>query len=248
LGDLVNFPGNPLNPTVTPRFELGYRLPDGFGEFKVSYRFMQSSGSDSLTLGAMGPADQSGSRDVYFLDLDYGTREFSLGPDWQMRTAVGLRYANVFFDSQVSFLNPVAVTSSPFGTGPFTRLAESETVSNWYLGVHAVMEVAHQLSIPNLSLFGRLDGSGMYGIVHQTFKETFKEAPGSTEISVYNAVGTPLVEAQLGLSWEVPDWNHSRVMIGYQYEMWWQLGRGDNDLSHGTLADQGIFLRAEFNF
>jgi hypothetical protein len=37
-------------------------------------------------------------------------------------------------------------------------------------------------------------------------------------------------------------------MIGYQYEVWWQIGRGNDDQSFGSFNDQGLFLRAEFSF
>ena len=247
-GDLVAFPGNRFNATVTPRFELGYRFPDGFGELRLGYRFLASTGSDTVTLGDLGPAAQKGRLDLNFVDLDYGVREFSLGPLWELRTAVGVRYATAYFNSQVNFLKPVTVQEAPFGTAPFTRLSQSEALGNWYIGAHAVLEVGRKLWLPQLTLFGRLEGSGMYGRVHQTFKETFVEAPGFTEISVGNGVGTPLLAAQVGFSYDVPNCNHCRFLIGYQYEAWWQFGRGDNDLSFGTLDDQGLFLRAELNF
>jgi hypothetical protein len=256
-GDIVSFPGNSLNPTVTPRFELGYRFPDGFGELRLGYRFMDALGHDTLvttqrpdtfSTGDLGPASQKGRLAVNFIDFDFGTRQFSLGPDWELRTAVGMRYATAFFDSEVTFLRPVTVRESPFGTGPFTRLYQSETVHNRYFGAHGVLEVGRNLCIPGLTLFGRLEGCGLYGRVHQKFIETFVEPPGSTQIRVTNGVGCPTLAAQAGLSYDVPNWNHCRFMIGYQYEMWWQFGRGDNDLSFGTLDDQGVFLRAEFNF
>jgi hypothetical protein len=247
-GDIISFRGNPLNATVTPRFELGYRFPDGFGELKLSYRFLESSGSDTLIVGDLGPASQKGRLDLNFVDLDFGTRQVSLGPLWEMRTAVGLRFATAYFNSHVTFLNPVTIQEAPFGTAPFTRLSQSEAVGNWYLGAHAVLEVGRKLWLPELTLFGRLEGSGMYGRVRQTFKETFVEAPGFTEISVTSGVGTPMLATQVGFSYDVPNWNHCRFMIGYQFEMWWQFGRGNNDLSFGTLDDQGLFLRAEFNF
>ena len=246
-GDIVSFPGNRFNPTVSPRLELGYRLPDGFGEFKISYRFMDSTGSDTVIVPTLGmPTSRAAwmsSSSIWTM----GTQQFSLGPDWEMRTAIGLRYSEVFFDSQVAFLDPSPVIGA-YGTTPFTRLTQSEAVGNWYLGAHAVGEVGRTLFVPELTLFGRVEGTGMYGRVNQTFKETFVEGPGMTQISVNNGVGCPLVAGQVGLSWDIPQWNHSRVMIGYQYEMWWQFGRGDNDLSFGTLDDQGLFLRAEFNF
>ena len=34
-----------LNWTVSPRFEAGYRLPSGFGEIDVSYRFLLTEGA-----------------------------------------------------------------------------------------------------------------------------------------------------------------------------------------------------------
>ena len=247
-GDLVSFPGNTLNPTVTPRFELGYRFPDGFGELRLGYRFLDTTGSDTLTVRDLGPASQMGRLDVNFIDFDFGTREFSLGPNWEMRTAVGMRYATAYFDSQVNFFKPVTVQESPFGTAPFTRLSQTEAVGNRYFGSHGVLEVGRKLWVPGLTLFGRLEGAGLYGRVHQTFKETFVESPGFTEIRVTNGVGTPSLATQVGLSYDVPSWNHCRFMVGYQFEMWWQFGRGDNDLSFGTLDDQGLFLRAEFNF
>jgi len=253
-GDIVRFPGNPLDATVSPRFELGYRFPDGFGELRLSYRFMDSRGSDTVLVAPphandnLGLASQTGRLDVNIIDLDFGTRQFSLGPDWEMRTAVGVRYATAFVDSQVTFLNPVTITGSPFGTGPFTRLTQSEAVGNRYFGAHGVFEAGRKLWVPGLTLFGRLDGAGMYGRVHQTFRETFVEPPGFTQQRVTNGVGTPMLATQVGLSYEVPRWNHARFLIGYQFEEWWQFGRGDNDLSFGPLYDQGLFLRAEFNF
>jgi hypothetical protein len=247
-GDLVSFPGNPLNATVTPRFELGYRFPDGFGELRLSYRFLDTRGSDTLVVPGLGPASQKGRLDVNFIDLDFGTRQFCLGRLWEMRTAVGLRYATAFFDSQVSFLRPTTVQESPFGIAPFTRLSQSEAVGNRYIGAHSVWELGRKLPVPGLTLFGRLEGAGMYGRVHQTFKETFVEAPGFTQTRVTNGVGTPLLATQVGFSYDVPQWNHCRFLIGYQFEMWWQFGRGNNDLSFGTLDDQGLFLRAELTF
>jgi hypothetical protein len=247
-GDVISFPGNPLDPTVTPRFEVGYHFPDGFGEVRLGYRFMESSGSDMLTVGDLGPAAQHGRLDMNIIDLDYGTRQFSLWPNWQMRTAVGLRYATAFFDSHVAFLNPVTIQESPFGLAPFTRFSQSESSFNRYIGAHGVFEVGRQLLVPELALFGRVEGSGLFGRVTQTFRETFAESPGSTETRRTSNVGVPTLATQVGLSYEVPRWNHSRFMIGYQFEMWWQFGRGNNDLSFGTLDDQGLFLRAELNF
>jgi hypothetical protein len=253
-GDIIRFPTGSLNPAVSPRFELGYRFPDGFGEIRLGYRFLDASGSNFTVLGppnsndALGPADQSTRLALNIVDLDFGTREFSLLPGWQMRTAIGMRYASAYLNSQVNFLNPMPLVGVPFGTGPFTRTMQWESLFNRYFGPHAVFEIDRQLWYPGLSMFLRLDGSGMYGRVHQTFKETFLESPGMAWTTVTNGVGVPTLAVQVGFTYEVPEWNNSRFMAGYQYEEWWQFGRGNNDLSFGSLKAQGLYLRFEFNF
>jgi hypothetical protein len=247
-GDIISFPGNAFNATVTPRFELGYRFPDGFGELRLGYRFMDSTGSNTLNLGELGPASQKGRLDVEFIDLDFGTREYALLWKWQMRTAVGMRYATTFYESQVNFRQPKTVQEVPVGTAPFTRLSQTEALGNRYIGAHGVLEVDRELGVPGLTLFGRAECAGLYGRVHQTFTETFVESPGITQTRVTNGVGCPTLATQVGFSYTVPRWNYCRFLIGYQFEMWWQFGRGNNDLSRGTLDDQGLFLRAEFTF
>jgi hypothetical protein len=253
-GDIVQLPHVNLNPTVSPRFELGYRFPQGFGEFRLSYRFLDARGSQTALVAPpfapnnFGFAAQTGRLAMNIVDLDWGTREFSLGPNWQLRTAIGPRYATAYFDSQATFLTPVTVTGNPFGLGTFTRLSQSETLGNWYLGAHGVLEADRKLPVAGLNVFGRVEGAGMWGTARQTFSESFVQAPGFVEQRTVNHPGTPWLNSQVGLSYEVPRWNYSRLLLGYQFEYWWQVGRGDNDLSFGTLRIQGLFLRAEFNF
>lgn len=247
-GDIVNFPYNRLNPTVTPRFEIGYRFPEGWGEVRLSYRFMDSSGRDLVVVGPFGLAAQYGRLNIQFADLDYATREFSLLAGWELRTAVGVRYATDFLNSQVAFLNKLTVQDQPFGLAPFTRQTQYESVNSNWIGVHAVLEVGRKLGASGAALFGRVEGSGLWGRTRQTFAETFVEAPGFTSTSIANRLGAPIVASQVGLAYDIPQWKHSRVLIGYQYEAWWQFGRGNNDVSFGTLTDMGLFLRAEFNF
>jgi hypothetical protein len=247
-GDLVRMPSNQFNPTVSPRFELGYRLPDGWGELRLGYRFLDSTASDTIVIPQLGSAARNARLSLQFMDLDYATREFALLPGWEMRTAVGLRGATAFFDSQAAFLQPTTVQEIPFGLAPFTRLSQYEALNNWFIGAHAVVEVGRKLGATGFAFFGRAEGSGLFGRSTQTFSETFLEAPGSTSTRTGGNLGSPILAGQVGLSYDVPQWHHSRFLIGYQYEAWWQFGRGNNDLSFGTLTDQGLFLRAEFNF
>ena len=252
-GDIVNFPLNPLRPTATPRIELGYRLPDGFGEFRISYRSIATTGADTILVqppqstDTLGPASQRGRLNINVIDLDFGMRQFALGPNWEMRFAIGGRLATAFLDSQVDYLAPVTVTGTPFGTGPFTRLTQSSALNNQYIGPHDVQELGRKLGVPGLTAFGRVDAAGLYGNVNQTFKETFVQPPGVSQHTAHNGVGTPWAAFQVGLSY-APASHRSRFLVGYQYEQWWQFARGDNDLSFGSLRGQGIFLRFEKTF
>ena len=36
--------------------------------------------------------------------------------------------------------------------------------------------------------------------------------------------------------------------LGYQFEYWWNVGRLSTSFARGELEDQGVVLRAEFNF
>jgi hypothetical protein len=246
-GDLITFAGNPLNATVSPMFQLGYRFPDGMGEIRLGYRFMDSEGSE-ITGTKFGAAAQHGRLAVNIVDLEWATREFSLGPDCEMRLAIGVRYNTIYYDSQVTLLNPVTVIDQPFGTSPFTRLSQTEVVNDRLIGFHGLLELDRKFCIPGLTVFGRIEGSGMYGYAYQTFKEVLAERPGFNEIRVRTRLGLPILAGEAGLAYDMPLLNHSRFLIGYQYEVWFNAGRGNNDLSFGELSDQGIFLRAEFNF
>ena len=62
-----------------------------------------------------------------------------------------------------------------------------------------MLEIDRRLGIPGLAMFGRLDASGMYGRVTQSFKETFVEAPGYAQRRVTNGIGVPMLAIQVGL-------------------------------------------------
>lgn len=247
-GDVIQFPGNKLNPTVSPLIQLGYRLSDGMGEFRLDYRCVDSRGSDVIPT-EFGAAAQTGRLAVNEVDLDWASREFSLGPNWEMRTAFGVRYTSIYIDSQVTYLNPVFVTD-PFGygTGPFTRLSQTEVVFDMLVGPHVELEVDRKLPIPGLAVFGRLEGASLVGYPWQTFKEVLAQPPYFNEIRVRNTLEVPTLEVQVGVSYDVPQWNHSRFLIGYLNEVWFDAGRGNDDQSDGRLYYQGLMLRAEINF
>ena len=126
-----------LNWTVSPRFELGYRLPSGFGEVDVAYRFLLAEGTGSTADPIAAPDATAALRshlNIHVGDLDYASRETSLGPSWGMKWRIGLRYADVFFDSRAD--EPLAAAAA--GSGIFER-----SISNnfWGIGPHATLEL-----------------------------------------------------------------------------------------------------------
>ena len=45
----VQLPGGTLDWTAAPRVELGYRLPEGFGEIDLAYRFLGAQGTGTVS-------------------------------------------------------------------------------------------------------------------------------------------------------------------------------------------------------
>ncbi len=87
----VNVPMATLNWTVSPRFEAGYRLPSGFGEVDVSYRFLLTDGAGVLPARSVlagstpvilaSPATLTSHFDMNMGDVDYAATETSAGTD-----------------------------------------------------------------------------------------------------------------------------------------------------------------------
>jgi hypothetical protein len=250
--DFVSLPGPQMDPTVSPTFEVGYRLPDGWGSLQLGYRFLATSGRDQL---ASGPADVVqadanlfGRIDYNLADLTYVSREFSLDPNWNMRWGVGARTAVLYFDSRGSFLDP--------GSGPGAVLAQTESDHIVYYAVWAFMDLERHIFTPGLCAFARLEGTDGYARNSQNYTETVAGNAGEIPISSQNrfdgASGVSILRGEIGLSYTVPEWNYSRFVIGGVYESWFQIGRqsptsGVID-TRGELDVYGLFVRAEFNF
>jgi hypothetical protein len=231
---IVHVPQAELDWTGAPRFEVGYRLPEGFGEFLVSYRLLVSEGTDSIpNFDVLGPATLKSRLNLNVVDLDYASREFSLAPLWDMKWQAGVRIASIFFDSRADGQVKEERTSNDFvGAGP-----------------HIGLELARHFDVPGLSAFARLDYGLILGGITQNFEETF--SVGGTPVlgGATKEHGTQAVDHltfETGLSYAPPDLHHARFSVGYFFEEWWYLGQ--IDISRGQLIDQGVFFRSEFNF
>ena len=237
--DTVSFPGNPLDVTVSPRFEFGYRLPDGWGALEAHYRFLATRGVDR----ADAPDETfavGGVFDANILDVGYASQEFSLGPHWDMRWEVGVRFANIYFNSHAR--------SAAAGPMPGDVLEQDETNRVYGIGGYAGVEVGYRLPWPGWTVFGRFEGAELVSRLRQTGTEVVLGAAGpvGSSASQDGFPGIGMLMERVGLSYEPPGWNHGRFLIGYQYETWFQVGRIEP--SNGQFDAQGLFLRAEFNY
>lgn len=232
----VHLPTAELDWTVAPRFELGYRLPQGFGEIVAAYHFLVTDGYGVLPAWDLNGSDGylKSHVNLNVFDLDYGSREFALDPHWDMKWRVGARLGSVYFDSQaVGFFREQRTTNSFLGAGP-----------------HVGLDLWRRLDVPGLGLFARAEGAALVGRVRQSFGQSvlldeFTLLGGAVRQSGPQAV--PVFNLQAGLGYAPPAWNdYVRFALGYQLEAWWYLGQ--LDASRAELLSQGIFLRTELRY
>ena len=145
----VALPSAELDWTVAPRFELGYRLPSGFGAFALAYRFLTTEGTQG-TIGADGPASLHSRLELNEIDFDYVSREFSLWPLWEMQWRFGGRLTELFFDSRAD--EPFAAAAA--GSGIF----ESRDANGYVgFGPHWGVQLVRQLDASGFSLVGAVE-------------------------------------------------------------------------------------------
>jgi Legionella pneumophila major outer membrane protein precursor len=241
----VALPSAELDWTVAPRFELGYRLPSGFGAFALAYRFLTTEGTQG-TVGADGPASLHSRLELNEVDFDYVSREFSLWPLWEMQWRFGGRLTELFFDSRAD--EPFAEAAA--GSGIF-----ESRVANGYVGFgpHWGVQLVRQLDASGFSLVGAVDGACLLGRLRQGFFEA-STTPGPTGLPLLGETRTatsqavPMLNTQAGIGWKPPAYPQLQFFLGYEYEYWWNVGRDSLTTSRGELSDQGVYLRAQFNF
>jgi hypothetical protein len=244
----VQLPGGTLNWTAAPRIELGYRLPEGFGEIDLAYRFLGAQGTGTAS-GAFAAPDAPGSLtkrlDIQVADLDYASNELSICT-WWMKWRLGLRGSDVYFDSRVD--EPFAAAAA--GSGVSER---RDTNNFWGIGPHGSLEIERRLTNWGLMALGRLEGSILLGRVDQGFFETSTTRGAGGQFLTgqtleSNGGAVPELEGNIGLGWRPPSCPSLRVFAGYEYEHWWDVARLPDTGSVGEVYTQGILLRADFNY
>jgi hypothetical protein len=243
--DFITLPAASLDWTVAPRLEAGYRLPSAFGEFALSYRFLATQGAETAQV-LDGAAALRSRVDFGQIDADYASEEMSLWPHWEMKWRVGLRVVYLYFDSKAD--EPFAVAAA--GGGVF----EQQTTNRfWGVGPHVGLELWRRLEGTGLTLGGRLDLSTDLGRIQQGFFERSPTLgadgqPLHGETRFNGGQDVPILKLEVGGRWEPSAWPGVRAFAGYTFEHWWNAGRLNVLDSRGELTDQGIVLRAEYDF
>ena len=244
--DVVSLPSAPLDWTVAPRFEIGRTLPSGFGSIAVAYRFLADEGTGA-TMGFDAPAVLKSRLDLNILDLDYISRELTPWPLWNLTWRVGFRTGWIYFDSQAD--EPFAAAAA--GSGVFEQRTTDSFVG---FGPHGGVLVDRGFPGTGLSLYAKSDFWIDVGRITQGFDEvTTTPGPGGLPLTETTRVGSgqavPALDLEAGLHWRPLQAPYTEFFLGYQYEYWWSAGRLSlTPDSRGSLFDQGILLRAAFNF
>ncbi len=243
--DTIALQSAPLDWTVSPRVEIGYRLPSGFGEFSLGYRFLTTQGSESAEL-PLGPASLSSGLSINTFDFDYASRELSLGDNWVMKWRLGGRLAVFYFDSQAfqAFNEPAL---------PAFVLAQHTTNLYAGFGPHAGLELTRHIGGSGFSFVGGADFATLLGRTKQDFLEATSITPPNSpfnvsELRVSGSQDVPMVTADAGIGWQPPAYPFAQFFVGYHFEYWWNAGRLSTSSSRGEVSDEGVTFRAEFVF
>jgi hypothetical protein len=243
-GDIVSVPGANLSWAASPEILLGYRLPAGFGEFTLSWRYLSSDGTQALP-GPDGPSSVHSRVDLTVADLDYRSSEIFWWPCLDTKFWGGFRFANLYFDSEQT----TAAALAAKGSGVIDRHV---TNRYWGIGPHAGAEVAYFLSGREWSVLGRIEGAAPVGRIRQTFSE--RTLTGSANAPFSSSQETPMMDVQLGIRW-MPN-VQTEVFFGYQYEYFWSVGRessvpvstSNTTGTQGEFYDHAIVLRVTCGF
>ena len=243
--DVLFVPAAGLDWTVSPRLQFGYRLPSAFGEFALSYRFLATDGNGS-TNGFDGPAALRTRLDYNVIDVDYLSREFSLAPHWDMKWHIGLRLAELYYDSRADEALALAAAGSTIFEQRFSN-------SFWGIGPHAGLELQRAVEGTGLSFVGRIDAATLLGRIRQGFYEQSTTLAPNGQFTTFEdrysgSQDVPILSVQAGVSWRPTAFPQAQLFFGYDFEYWWNVGKLSNIGTAAALSDQEILLRLAFNY
>jgi hypothetical protein len=248
---LVSLQNAGLNWTVAPLFEVGYRLPAGFGEFALANRFFNAQGTDTILL-MNGPATRMSRLSVNYTDLVYSSREYTAWANWSMKWRAGVRGAYTYIATRVE--EPFDRAAA--GTGV---VAARQTSTSLGAGPYYGVELDRRLAQTGFTFVTRFDAADVFsrfrqriGAATTTLTPTGQPTRGFGSGDFWNIV--PIVNAQIGLGWQPPRYPNASLYVGYVFEYWWnalsnsnthvQTHQGD----HGEFFNQGVVFQAGVNY
>ncbi len=109
-----------------------------------------------------------------------------------------------------------------------------------------------QCTDSGLGFVFRLDAAGLLGRIDQSyFAASTVTGPGGQPLSATavqnDASVLATINASAGACWRPPACACLRVFLGYEFEHWWYVGNLA-DQTQGEVVDQGVLLRADFNY
>jgi hypothetical protein len=235
--------------TVSPRIEIGYRLPSGFGEFLLNYQYIHTTGSGSTPFGPDGPAEISDKFEFNLADFDYASREFTPWQHLGMKWRFGLRTLQMFYRTALT---------QPYGAAAAGSGILQDQGFNAYHGYggHIGVELNREFNsqLPGLSLIGKVDIGNTFGFIHQSVSQSMTD--GATAEGIYRFdQASPSIYTQLGLNYHPPG-GRLDFYVGGSYGYWWNLGKFNNvalssigkGTAKGDLSLTGITFRASWNY
>jgi hypothetical protein len=246
----VALPGPKLNWTVAPRFEIGYRLPSGFGAFSIADRFFSTDGVGSL-VGPNGLGKETGHLGTNYTDFDYTSHEYTPWEKWGMMWRLGTRLA--YADIRSQFFGPFAAAAA--GNGVRAALQNTSTRG---LGPHFGVVLDRRIGQNGLAFISKID----YALVFSQERQTFGAATtamlpsGGRDFGILRSNFYQLISIlnfQVGLGYQPPQYPNVRVFAGYVLEAWYSTETNSNasgglGAGRGMFTDQGVALQLGINF
>jgi hypothetical protein len=240
-----------------PRFEIGYRLPSGFGGFSFSDRFLSAQGVGPF-VGPVGATTRITRVGINYSDWDYLSREFTpwVTPEtnWTLEWRAGIRLAESWTDVRAD---------KPFADAAATNGVFIQGSSNYTVGAGPHFGVVMDRKDVNtgLSFIMKFDIADTFTRIRQLFGTasttlTASGAPvrGAFTQNFWNQI--PILNYQVGLGWQPPQNPNISLYAGYVYEFWWQFASNMNFLNpfanqgatRGSFGNQGLVLQVQVRF
>ena len=244
----MRIPITPLDWTVSPVVELGYRLPEGFGAFMLNYQYLGTTGSGTTVYGPGGPSAMSGRLNFNLSDFDYVSREFTPWEHWGMTWRFGFRQVYLFYDTQIDPFPPASALSG--------LMSESGANSYHGWGGHVGVQLDRDFyqQVPGLSFVSKIDFGYTGGFIQQGLSQTTTTGAYSFN-QISNGQGCPMLGGEIGLSYRPPSGKYEFFAGGF-YQYWWNIGTLANyalngiggTTSNGELSLTGVTFRFSYNY